>query len=439
MSPSDPTSSRRRFLKFLAASPLLAALGLPEEWTEALLAAPLATRVSPDVISGRPARQLAQAADSVISSVEEALNVYDFEKVARQGMLPSHWAYLQTGVDDEGSEHRVAEVLLNDRAFDWLQLRPRRLPQITSVDTSVEIFGRRWEVPIALCPVGSLNGFHTQGELGTARAARSRDMLQMLSTVSSTSVEEVNDARGEPVWYQLYAPQSWQRCLQLLDRVEGSGCEVLVWTIDLLGGRNTEMLSRTTGPEGTDQELCVQCHSHQPDYQKPMARGLDGPLFGGGGDPFTWAYVQGLKDATDMQIVVKGVVTAEDARAALEHGADGIIVSNHGGRATPSGRSTIESLPEVVEVVDGQIPVILDGGIRRGTDVYKALALGADMVAIGRPYVWGLGAFGQEGVESVIDILTREFQMVMRQMGASSVEEIRPDSVIDPTGRILQP
>ncbi|MDX1568552.1 MAG: alpha-hydroxy acid oxidase [Longimicrobiales bacterium] len=382
--------------------------------------------------------QLAQSADSVISSVEEALNVYDFEKAARQAMLPEHWAYLETGVNDDGADHHVSEAVLNDMAFDWLQLRPQRLPQIRAVDTSVEIFGRRWERPFALCPVGSLNGFHTQGELGTARAARSRNMLQMLSTVSSTSVEDVNEARGEPVWYQLYAPQNWQTALQLLDRVEGSGCDVLVWTIDLIGGSNRETVDRAVGPDGTDQELCQQCHSHQPDYQKPMARGLDGPLFGGDGDPFTWAYVRGLKDATDMQIVVKGIMTREGARAAIDHGADAIMISNHGGRAVAHGLSTIEVLPEIVAEVDGEVPVILDSGIRRGTDIYKALALGADLVGIGRPYVWGLGAFGQEGVESVIDLLTAEFEMVMRQMGATSVDEIRRGSVMDPTGRILR-
>ncbi|MFP3948256.1 MAG: alpha-hydroxy-acid oxidizing protein, partial [Longimicrobiales bacterium] len=248
MSSYDSTPSRRRFLKFLAASPLLAAAGIPEEWRDGLFSRPERGAANPDPLAATRRSQVAQAADSVISSVEEALNVYDFEKAARQAMLPEHWAYLETGVNDDGADHHTSEAVLNDMAFDWLQLLPRRLPQIRAVDTSVEIFGRRWDRPFALCPVGSLNGFHTQGELGTARAARSRDMLQMLSTVSSTSVEDVNEARGEPVWYQLYAPQNWQTALQLLDRVEGSGCEVLVWTIDLIAGSNREIVDRCVLP-----------------------------------------------------------------------------------------------------------------------------------------------------------------------------------------------
>jgi isopentenyl diphosphate isomerase/L-lactate dehydrogenase-like FMN-dependent dehydrogenase len=137
-----------------------------------------------------------------------------------------------------------------------------------------------------------------------------------------------------------------------------------------------------------------------------------------------WDFVDRLRDSTSMKLLLKGIVTAEDASLAVEHGVDGIIVSNHGGRAEDSGRSTIESLAEVVDAVDGRMPVIVDGGFRRGTDIFKALALGADAIAIGRPYLWGLGSFGQEGVETVLDLLKRELEIVMRQARTTSIEEI---------------
>ena len=143
-----------------------------------------------------------------------------------------------------------------------------------------------------------------------------------------------------------------------------------------------------------------------------------------------WDFVDRLKNSTSMKLVLKGIVTSEDASLAVEHGVDGIIVSNHGGRAEDSGRSTIESLPEVVDAVNGHFPVIVDSGFRRGTDIIKALAIGADAIAIGRPYLWGLGAFGQEGVETVLDILTRELEIVMRQASTTRIDEITRDLIV---------
>jgi isopentenyl diphosphate isomerase/L-lactate dehydrogenase-like FMN-dependent dehydrogenase len=145
----------------------------------------------------------------------------------------------------------------------------------------------------------------------------------------------------------------------------------------------------------------------------------------------TWEFVHRLKDTTSMKVLLKGIVTREDAALSVEHGADGIIVSNHGGRAEESGRSTIECLPEIIDAVSGQIPVLIDSGFRRGTDIFKALALGAQAVCIGRPYLWGLGAFGQAGVEAVLDILHRELEMVMRQAGAISIDRITRAQVVD--------
>lgn len=414
MAPSDTSAGRRRFLKLLAASPLLSVAGLPPGWMEAM---------------GRSRGQSVPPAggvqgDGIISSIQEALDVFDFEAVARKNLLLEHWAYLATGVDDDST------IKANREGFTRYQLRMRPLVDFSKLDTSIQLFGVRWNTPIVLCPVASLKGFHTEGEKGAARAARSKGHLQMLSTVSSTSVEEVNTARGEPVWYQLYARDNWSETLKLVKRVETAGCPALVWTIDLLGGSNRETFRRAQGREGVRAPLCKNCHEG---LRKPMYEGLAAQAGGEGSSRtvFTWDGVKRLKDATQMKLLLKGIQTREDAELAISHGADGIVVSNHGGRAGASGRSTIESLPEIAAGVAGKIPIILDSGVRRGTDIFKALALGATAVGIGRPYVWGLSAFGQEGVEAVLDMLRRELQMVMRQTGTTSIGQITPRSLVD--------
>jgi isopentenyl diphosphate isomerase/L-lactate dehydrogenase-like FMN-dependent dehydrogenase len=204
-----------------------------------------------------------------------------------------------------------------------------------------------------------------------------------------------------------------------------------VWTIDLLGGSNRETVIRGRRVDSRD---CTACHLNgQPagdNRRRPMvaefpAQSNRDPLPG-----FTWDYVKRLKDATPMKVLVKGIVTREDAELAIEHGADGMVVSNHGGRAEESLRPTIECLPEVSAGVKGRVPVLVDGGVRRGTDIFKALALGATAVGVGRPYIWGLASFGQDGVAAVLDILRRELQMVMRQAGTPALAKITRDHVV---------
>ena len=206
-------------------------------------------------------------------------------------------------------------------------------------------------------------------------------VLQVQSNASSQTYEEGVEARGEPHWFQIYTNPDWNRNQRVIDRVASAGCPTLVWTIDLLGGSNRELLRRSLVGEGRESELCQQCHEHQEGYQRPMNRDLGGPA--GERPPYTWDWVSRLKDASDMNLVVKGIVTAEEAELAIEHGADGIYVSNHGGRAVNSLWSTIDALPEVVAAVRGRVPVMIDSGVRRGGDVFKALALGADAVGEG--------------------------------------------------------
>jgi len=218
----------------------------------------------------------------------------------------------------------------------------------------------------------------------------------------------------------------------MVKRVEGTGWPVLAWTIDLLAGRNTETGARFAR---MDKRNCLSCHVATPtgtssvarNRTKPMFTGLSGEVNPPGAD---WAYVDRLKKMTKMKLVLKGIDTGEDARLAREHGADGVIVSNHGGRAAETGRGTMDILPEVVDAVGGQIPVFVDGGFRRGTDILKALAIGARGVGIARPYIWGLASFGQEGVERVLEILRGELTLSMRQCGIASVARISRSSVL---------
>jgi len=454
----DRRESRRQFFKLLAGSPLLALAypTLPPSWQRAIdreqrRAASSASAVLRCADCGRelpvPSHETSryafqgqgtgptvdqqdvsgltnQLSGEMIDSPKDAINVWDFERVAHANNLPQHWAYLHMGVDD--FETRRA----NREGFMRLQLRPRRMgPDATKLDTAVSFFGRRWNTPLFLCPVAALEAYHTEGESGAARAAKARGILQIQSNQSSQSYEQIMEARGEPHWFQNYASPDWTRNKKLLDRVAKAGCPVLVWTVDLLGGSNRELSRRTLGSEEYNRPLCQNCHNHKEGYQRPMARGLEGPP--GPRPPFDTDYIKRLKDATPMKVVVKGIVTREEAERAVEAGADGIYVSNHGGRAENSGRATIDSLPEVVAAVKGRVPVFLDSGVRRGADIFKGLALGATAVGIGRPYVWGLGGFGQDGVDKVIDILLDEFTMVMRQTRTLKISEITAQYVME--------
>jgi isopentenyl diphosphate isomerase/L-lactate dehydrogenase-like FMN-dependent dehydrogenase len=360
--------------------------------------------------------------DDLVSSAADALDVFDLEKVARSTLPPAHWGYIETGVDGEET-HR------NNRAgLERLYLRARRLVDVSQLDTSTAIFGREWPTPIIMAPAGSQRAFHAEGELATARAAKAAEHLQVLSTVSSTGVEDVNEARGEPVWYQLYATSNWEVTQSVVSRVEAAGCDVLVLTVDLPTDSNRLTLKRW---ERLDDRTCTACHrpGGQAPPVKPMFRGTSYRESDFRTAAMTWDFIARLRDITPMRIAVKGIVTGEDAELAVRHGIDAVWVSNHGGRSEGSGRATIDALPEVVAAVGGRFPVIVDGGFRRGSDLFKGLARGADAVAIGRPYLWGLGAFGQAGVERVLEILAAELRMTMQLAGTPTLADIGTSSI----------
>jgi isopentenyl diphosphate isomerase/L-lactate dehydrogenase-like FMN-dependent dehydrogenase len=355
-----------------------------------------------------------------ILNAQDALSVMDFEGLARQALPPAHWGYMASGVDDN------ATLNANINAYSHIQLRPRRLVDVAKIDSSIELFGVRYDSPIFLCPVGGQRMFHSDGELATGRAAKVKNTLQILSTQTSVAVEEVAKARGTAPWYQLYMPAKWEDGEKLVKRVQDAGCPAIAWTIDNLAGRNLETAERF---RRLDTRECMSCHStpNGGRANPPMFAGLSAATI----NPLTatWELFDKLRKATKVKLLLKGVETAEDAKMARERGVDGLIVSNHGGRATEDLRPTIETLPEVIDAVSNQIPVLVDGGVRRGSDAFKALAMGARAVGVGRPYVWGLTAFGQDGIERVIDILRAELQRTMRQCGTPAVAQITRSSV----------
>ena len=394
-------AARRLFLRYLAGTPIVAGTGMLP-----LLAGKLLADESPT---------------ELIESAEEAINVFDFEPVAKTRMLPAHYGYTASGTDGDET------LRANREGFDRFRIRVRRLIDARGADTSTSVFGIPWSNPIALAPVGGQAKYHPDGEVAAARAARAGGHTQILSTMTSRSIEDVTAARDEPVWFQLYPSNYWRVAEALVKRAEQAGSPVVAVTVDRSAPRNMETFERYVRSDTTD---CTACHVPDATPQERLRNrgvwtGID--LEGVASTQatgLTWKFVDRLKSATSMQVVLKGIVTAEDAAMCLQHGVDGIIVSNHGGRSEASGRSTIESLPEIAAAVGGRMPILVDGGFRRGTDVFKALALGADAVCIGRPYVWGLGAFGQAGVEQVLALLRTEFRRVMQEAGVTSVAQI---------------
>lgn len=395
----------------LAATPALPYLGLPPIIANAFAQEPF--REAPE-----PGR--------LVSAANEAISVFDFEAVAKKKLHYGHVAFLG-GTEDE------ATYRANRLGFERYQLRVRRLVDVNNLDLSRSVLGLTMGSPILLCPCGSIGGLHPDGEIEVARGAKARGHEFVYSTASGKPIEAVAEAYGGRLWYQLYRDPDWNKSLAMIRRAEAAGCNILAWTIDSQGGGKRSLLARA---RRQDRQFCGGCHTLNPADQgvegittgfvgaKPMAR--TPPLGPPQLDPpaATWDYIKRLKDATKMKVLVKGVVTREDAELAVQHGVDGVWVSNHGGRMENSGRGTIECLGEVAAGVARRVPVIVDGGFRTGTDIFKAIALGADVVGIGRPYLWGLASFGQEGVATVLDILNTEFRMVMRQAGTPTLANI---------------
>ena len=412
----DAQINRRRFLQYLASSPLFAYGGVPAGAAEAPV---------PGVKLADPIMWAPQKMDDLIKSPRDAINVFDFEPVCRVNVPPSHFGYMASGIDDE------VTLRANREGFLKFQLRPRRLVDVSKVDMSVNILGVKYDTPIIIAPVGGQKSFHAEGEIAVAKAAKAGNHLQILSTATTSSVEEVTAARGQPLWYQLYATNKWEVAKAFVTRAEKAGCLAVAVTVDRVGGRNQETLSRL---RRTDTRNCADCHdrsSLQADLKRrSMYEGVDiSGLTNTVSSAMTWDFLKRLRDVTRMKIVIKGILAHEDAVLAADAGIDAIIVSNHGARGEDSGRSSIDALPEIVAAVNGRMPVLVDSGFRRGSDIVKALCMGATAVCVGRPYIWGLGAFGQPGVERVLELMRIETRAMMQQMGAPTIKHLVPAMV----------
>jgi 4-hydroxymandelate oxidase len=330
------------------------------------------------------------------------VQIDDYEPVARSKVPEDLWDFYEGGA---GDERTLAD---NVRAFDRWILRPRVLRGVSSPDTATTVLGWPISTPVLVAPWAHQRRAHPDGEPGVVRAAGRAGTIAVISSTAADRVEEVAAAATGPLWWQLYLYADVGRSAELLERVAEAGFGAICWTVDLpvlgLRHRDTRRGFDPPVPVGPDELM----------YEAAL----------------TWDHLPFIRDhAPGLPVVLKGILTAEDAALAVDRGAEAVIVSNHGGRQLDSVAAGLDALPEVVEAVDGRIPVLMDGGVRRGTDILKALALGASAVLIGRPTIWGLAADGEDGVVGVLEILRSELENAMALMGCRSIAEIGRDLV----------
>ena len=349
------------------------------------------------------------------------VNLHEFEPLARARVPAMAWEYLAGGSGDERT------LGWNRARLDAIRLAPRVLRDVGRVDTRVELPGASLPFPIVLAPTGFQRLFHPEGERATARGAGEAGALYTLSTAATVALEDVAATTSGPLWFQLYVQRDRGFTRELVQRAGAAGCRAIVLTVDtpVLGARDRERRAGLELPPGL--ELA--------NLRALRARHAAAPTFGHAADnPFldptlTWDVLDWLRGETPLPVIVKGVLRPDDALRAVERGAAAVAVSNHGGRNLDTVPAAVDALPRVAAAVAGRVPLLVDGGIRRGVDVIKALALGARAVMIGRPYLWGLAAFGAEGVTRVVRMLAGELEMAMAQCGAASLAEITPDLI----------
>ena len=349
---------------------------------------------------------------------EEAVNLADYELLARERISHMAYEYISGGAGDEHT------LRWNREAFDRLRLRPRILVDVSKLDTRIKLLGRDLPFPILLAPTAYHRLVHPEGEVATAKGASAADALMVVSTMATTSVEEIAAATTRPPWFQLYVQADRGFTRELVQRAERAGCQALVVTVDtpVVGLRHRETRAKFTLPPGMDRPNLkgLQAAATTTDH-----RPREGEIYSAVVDPtLTWKEIDWLRSFARVPVLLKGVLTAEDAERAVQAGASGLIVSNHGSRNLDTLPATVEALPEVVAKVAGRVPVLMDSGVRRGTDVLKALALGASAVLIGRPYLYGLGVGGAAGVSRVVNLLRRELEIAMALTGRTNVASI---------------
>jgi len=352
------------------------------------------------------------------------INLYEYEERASAQLPKMVYDYYAGGARDE------ITLRDNDRAYDRLALRYHVMRDIRDRTTATTIGGHSLDLPVLLAPTAFHKMASEQGEIDTVRAAGVAGTAMILSTLSTTSLEDVVAAADGPVWFQLYVYADRDATRDLVRRAEAAGCEAIVLTADaqVWGVRERDEANGFKLPDGLIMENLEA--SGKPTFPETEGSGLAAYVNQNFDKNLTWKDLDWLAGLTDLPVWIKGVVRGDDALKASDHGAEGVIVSNHGGRQLDTSPATITALPEVVQVLRGTgVEVLVDGGIRRGTDVLKALALGASGVCIGRPVLWGLAVNQQAGVEHVLQLLRDELDVAMALCGVQSVNDLTPDLI----------
>ncbi|MBF6591279.1 MAG: alpha-hydroxy-acid oxidizing protein [Ktedonobacterales bacterium] len=335
----------------------------------------------------------------------EPINVLEYEALAQARMVASHWDYYAGGSDDE------VTLRANRAAFERIRLRPRVLVDVSQIELATTVLGVPVQMPILVAPTALHGLAHDEGECATARAAGAAGTLMTVSTSATRHLEDIAQAATGPLWFQLYI-WTYRQAEELVRRAEAAGYRAIVLTVDLpkMGNREKD---RRNGLHTLHSTIMRTAYETEEDPAPIVAT-------------LTWDVLDWLRARTALPVMVKGILTAEDAALAIERGAAGVVVSNHGGRQLDTAISAIEALPEVVAAVAGRGEVYLDGGIRRGTDVLKALALGARAVLVGRPILWGLAARGEEGVRHVLALFHDELELAMGLAGCPTLASVAP-------------
>jgi 4-hydroxymandelate oxidase len=350
------------------------------------------------------------------------INLNDIERKAAEQISHNAYEYYVGGGADEIT---IAE---NKRAFQEISLLPRVLRDVSQRSLETLLLGQKFSVPIGIAPTAMQRLAHTEGELATARAAAAMNVPMILSTTSTIALEDVAHVQGVSLWFQVYVYKDREATRELAQRAADNGCKALVLTVDTpyLGKREREIRSGFHLPpnmELPNYRALGKTSVSQGNEESGLARHFTENI-----DPaLTWKDVEWLRTISGLPVVVKGILRSDDAKKAAEHGAAGIIVSNHGGRQVDTALATIRALPAIAEAVENRLDIMLDGGVRRGTDVLKALALGAKAVFLGRPILWGLGYDGEQGVKRVLEILRDEFDLAMALCGCRNIAEITRD------------
>jgi len=352
------------------------------------------------------------------------LNLTEIELAARERLAPLAYEYYVGGANDE------VTIRENRAAFERLSLRYRVLVDVSRRSTSTTVLGTRVDFPVLVAPTAFQRLACDEGEMATARAAAASGTVMILSTASTCTIEDVG-AVGGNLWFQLYVYADRGMTKALVERAEASGMRAIVLTVDapMLGRRERDLRNRFHLPDGvrlanvpSSGSVPMPTGHGESGLANHFASGIDAAL--------TWKDVDWLRSITKLPVLIKGIVRGDDAARAVDHGAAAVIVSNHGGRQLDTAIASVRALPEVAEAVAGRAEVLLDGGVRRGTDVIKALALGARAVLLGRPVVWGLAAAGESGARRVLELLRAEVDLAMALCGCPSVGDISRDLVI---------